>query len=1322
MPVSLKGPAEFLTSSFEQGRKILSGNGRLWRLLPSGGNRFPIGKSKKKYFPPGFFQWLPPGVERREGPYQWRHPAKASLHPGGSEPSVFTFNGENTHLMKLRSSFSLALAFCLSVLSSNGQAIDAKDFARYTSAEGLTNDYVSSVLQDSIGYVWLATPSGLNRFDGSRFIQFHATVDSLSLAAEDINWMTWIDGHRLAVFTAGVHIIDTRTGARRNLFIPYSDMQYEYKFNMIEAVRGDREGNVYVLTRSGFYHFDKDYRMISRFDYYKEAEVPTEHFFFGRDLLRLDEHRLLIVSAGGLFLYDKRMKRVKPLEAKDEPMLAEFIDYPGTYYTLYRFFQHSDHSLVVLHLLSDSLAYIDLDRKKKTVSRLPFPKIRNEFHYRSRLFAESDSTFFITGHFSGFFRFHLDPASGHVSLDPQRYFPSFSCNGLLIDQDKNLWVATNKGTFRRDAARLKVEVGALRQGLLDSFPQLRLDDLYVGSRKIYAGTRGQAGLLIINKETLGLEGQYFGQDSIMANPIYSLEPIDNERLMIGISGPIQEFNMVTGKGKTLNPPAWNYTGDWTSDLFTDSREEIWVSAANIYRYKKNTKVFDRINHILPSPVVPFAIREDTAGNMWIAAHGIIRYNVTLDSFDIVLDSFPSIKMRDNQVNAVVIDRDNTIWFNSNNNGLAGYSIDKGTFRHFTRSDGLPDDNIAAMRIVGNKLWIACFTGIACMDLNSYRITSFGQEDGFPAMQVVKGSEFFYDSAASQLYLGLTYAVVRFNPFNVLLRKAPPRLFIEKVVVNGRKEYFLPGNRMEISWKGREVMVTIGSINFSSGNSQAFAYRILREGQTQWQQLGSQPGFSISNLSPGTYTIQVKSYSVHNRWPEQVREFSIVVLPPFWQKEWFIALMTILAAVGIYRLIAWRADVARKKEMKNTHLQKLKAEGYKNQFELEQISNYFSSSLAGKKTEDEVLWDVTGNLIGRLGYVDCMIYLWNEDKTRMVQKAAYGPKGKPEIISTQVFDVRPGQGIVGHVVSTRQPILVKDTRKDERYRVDEEFRLSEICVPIIHNGELMGIIDSEHYEPGYFSERDIKILTTIATLIGNKLTQIASERTLDAKRKEIDNINEQLVGARLAALQAQMNPHFVFNALNSIKRMILDRDNEKASRYLSKFALMIRMTLDHSKSAFVTLHENIEYLKSYLEMEQLRFDDSFRYYIDIGEDLEPGEIYIPSLMMQPIVENAIWHGLMAKEGEKETRICFQRRGSRICCRIEDNGIGVVRSEEMKKVNRPLHRSLGLDNLRNRIRIMNEKYDLECRLDIVDLNHAASGSTGTRVTLEFNIINV
>jgi putative methionine-R-sulfoxide reductase with GAF domain len=1213
----------------------------------------------------------------------------------------------------------ILLLFLLPVSRLAGQEFVEANFDRYTTAEGLSDNTATSVAQDSAGYIWASTLAGLNRYNGNQFVQYHSNNDSFSLAGEELTGMVWLDKQRLAVNNAGLHIIDTRTGKTRNLFIPYHDKQFQYKFNMISSVMGDEEGNIYILSRSGFYHFDKNYALVSRFDYYTEKQVPLEHFFFGRYLHQLDENRLLIISIAGLYIYDKRSKAVKKMEAADCPLLSQYLDYPGPAITPYHFFQIKPGCFFVLNLLSDSLTYVNVPENKKIISRLPISYLRSEFHYRSKMIAASDTIFYLTSHESGFFKMRFYPETGSVKFYPGKYLPSYLCYGLMIDKDKNLWVATNRGLLRQDPGRSQVQLAPFPKRISDSLPYARFDDIYVAGDNVYAATRDDGGLLLFDKKTFQFTEQIIEKKFVYSNLITSILSATPSTLLLGTGDRLFLFDIASKKETPLIPPQWK-DGYWTSDLFKDRKGKIWISAVQIYRYDPVATSFKLIPSYDRLLSLPYAIREDRDGHMWMAGHGLARYNTDLDSFDKVVDSFPYVKMPDKQVNAMVIDQQNTIWFNSSNNGLISYCIDKGTFRHFTRNDGLPDDNIASMIIIGQKLWIACYSAIACMDLRTSKIISFGKEDGFPQMPVFRGAKFFYDSAAQQLYLGFSQAIVRFNPYDILRQKSPPHVFIESLVIN-EKNNFLPANNITTSWQDNEIMITIGSINFSDSYSQRFAYRIMKDSNTPWQQLGTQPSFSISNLSPGTYRIQVKCFSQNNRWPAQIKEINIEVLPPFWMKKWFIGSMIGLVLVLLYLLIQWRTNLARKKEMEKTHIQKLKADDYKNQFELEQISNYFSSSLDNKKTEEEVLWDVASNLIGRMNYVDCMIYLWNEDKTKMVQKAAFGPKGKPEFISANVFDVLPGQGVVGHVIQTLQPVLLEDTRKDERYRVDEEFRLSEICVPIIHNDELMGIIDSEHYQPGYFGERDIKILTTIATLIANKLKQIGSEQTLEVKQKELATINEQLAEARLSALQAQMNPHFVFNALNSIKRMILDNDNEKASRYLSKFALMIRMTLNHSKEIFVTLDENIEYLKAYLEMEQLRFDASFTYSIFTGENINTEETAIPSLMIQPLVENAIWHGLMQAEGEKKIKISFTQCENKITCTIEDNGIGIRRSEKLKEINRTPHQSTGLENLQKRIKIMNEKYDMDCSLEITDLEDTVEKGKGTKVVLRFNVIN-
>ena len=359
----------------------------------------------------------------------------------------------------------------------------------------------------------------------------------------------------------------------------------------------------------------------------------------------------------------------------------------------------------------------------------------------------------------------------------------------------------------------------------------------------------------------------------------------------------------------MNPPEkkrywflrdFNLPGDWTSDLYKDRKGNIWISSTHIYKYEPPTRNFTIIPNCDQLLSIPFVITEDTAGNIWMAGHGLARYNtLNLNKYDLVIDSFPYSRMMDKQVNAVVIDNRNTVWFNSNNNGLSSYDIASKTFHHFTRANGLPDDNIASLIIAGNKFWIACYSGIACMDLQTNEIVSFGKEDGFPELPIVKGARFYYDEPAKELYIGFATAVVRFNPDDVLKRKASPYTFIENIVFNGEKNNFLPGPNLSTSWKDNEIRITIGTINFSGGNTQAFAYRILKDKNTPWTSIGSQSSFTISSLSPGTHRIQVKSYAPNNRWPEQIKEISIIVLPPIWGKKlvpytgWWVAPVSFL---------------------------------------------------------------------------------------------------------------------------------------------------------------------------------------------------------------------------------------------------------------------------------------------------------------------------------------------------------------------------------------------------------------------------------------------
>lgn len=202
---------------------------------------------------------------------------------------------------------------------------------------------------------------------------------------------------------------------------------------------------------------------------------------------------------------------------------------------------------------------------------------------------------------------------------------------------------------------------------------------------------------------------------------------------------------------------------------------------------------------------------------------------------------------------------------------------------------------------------------------------------------------------------------------------------------------------------------------------------------------------------------------------------------------------------------------------------------------------------------------------------------------------------------------------------------------------------------------------------------------------------------------------------MQALRAQMNPHFIFNALSSVNRFILKNDPEKASDYLTRFSRLIRLVLINSQKDMILLEEELEMLRLYLEMEQLRFKDAFDYHISYSDEVDPSSFYVPPLLLQPFCENAIWHGLMHKDEKGELLINFSMEDGMILCLITDNGIGTKRAAELASKSAEKFKSLGLKLTRDRLALFNMDHPLQPSYEINDLTDEAGNVTGTQVRL-------
>jgi anti-sigma regulatory factor (Ser/Thr protein kinase) len=232
--------------------------------------------------------------------------------------------------------------------------------------------------------------------------------------------------------------------------------------------------------------------------------------------------------------------------------------------------------------------------------------------------------------------------------------------------------------------------------------------------------------------------------------------------------------------------------------------------------------------------------------------------------------------------------------------------------------------------------------------------------------------------------------------------------------------------------------------------------------------------------------------------------------------------------------------------------------------------------------------------------------------------------------------------------------------------------------------------------------------------------ILSRARINARRK-ISEMNHMIAEVRQANLRQQMNPHFIFNTLNSIQYYMYQHDKLATNNYLTKFSSLMRKVLENSQHTSVPLRDELDALKLYLDLEIIRFKDKFIYEITVDEELDTLLYKVPTMLIQPYVENSICHGLIPAENKGYIKIDLKLKDEYISCIIEDNGIGRDAAMEKKKKGENNHNSLGTQIVSSRLDLVNALYGTTLKTIYTDLKNDAGESEGTRVEIQIPILS-
>jgi LytS/YehU family sensor histidine kinase len=223
-----------------------------------------------------------------------------------------------------------------------------------------------------------------------------------------------------------------------------------------------------------------------------------------------------------------------------------------------------------------------------------------------------------------------------------------------------------------------------------------------------------------------------------------------------------------------------------------------------------------------------------------------------------------------------------------------------------------------------------------------------------------------------------------------------------------------------------------------------------------------------------------------------------------------------------------------------------------------------------------------------------------------------------------------------------------------------------------------------------------------------------------REQEKTTINKRIGDLEQLARKAQMNPHFIFNSLNSIQQYVMDSDLAGANKFISGFSRLIRQTLHFSSQPEISLEEELDYLKNYLELERTRLEDAFAWQVIVEDSIRPADYYLPPMLLQPFVENSIRHGLRLRKDKKgKVIINIKKQSNLLVCILEDNGIGRKAAQKLKSHSHIEYQSKGMTLTAERIAMLNKDNPHTISMHIDDLEDDQQNALGTRVTITFPV---
>ena len=777
----------------------------------------------------------------------------------------------------------------LIVFNTNAQLPTDIKFTNYTSANGLPEENVNSITQDSRGFMWIGSTEGLHRFDGIHFKSWYANKnDSSKFATNNITVISEIRKGFIAFLSANdiweINIANQRL-SKPDFFKNKKIISVPVKIN----------NNLWFsATLDSLYITDNQFNISSTFS--------VDYFFGGKEILYFFplEYPYGIIGKYGKFdlkLLNYVSKEIIPLHI-DKSKINNRANGFG--------FQAYDSSLHRLYLSSffDGNYYIDFDLPKQT-TYVPIPiKIQPDGALRKSLLINSN--LLLQGGDNGlYFTDFKNKYYANKDLNTDKPILQAAVLDAYKSKENEYWLSTTNGISRFSLKKAPVNYWKNELNLK------RESDI----KAIVKGNDGNLFMQSVNDNLFKINTKNNIVTHLDSSISFCWGATKDGNDIIAVGGgnkKILRYNTLTKQityPKYLKPFYTKFT-DLVTLVFKVSNGDIWYSCnslGGLVRYNKLTNKYIHYSKLQSPPAFThsYLIRaaEDSKGNIYFSTNKIsllLKWDAQKEKFEELDEAtlIPQNKTSAGVVN-IFIDASDNLWIALSNAGLMKYNLISKKGDYYDINKGLPTESVSSICEDSKKrIWLGTRKGLCCYFPNNNKFITFTTLDGLPEDDF-DGEGILFDKGENILYIGAKKSVAYFNPDSLILKSISikPPVFIDEMQVNGKPYYYSSATKIELKPDENNIAFNFAAVDFNRNNQLVFQYH-LNGASNAWVDLGDKRSVTFNNLTPGKYFFSVRcKYKGTDQWEETQFPFTFTIKTP-WNKSWWFYTLLAIATIGL----------------------------------------------------------------------------------------------------------------------------------------------------------------------------------------------------------------------------------------------------------------------------------------------------------------------------------------------------------------------------------------------------------------------------------------